>query len=46
LALVLRKILPKRKVDLTVHFDKIDLGVEAIGDWKEFERGFYRERLK
>lgn len=31
------KIIPKRKVDLTENFDKIDLGVEAIGEWKEFE---------
>jgi bifunctional DNA-binding transcriptional regulator/antitoxin component of YhaV-PrlF toxin-antitoxin module len=35
------KIVPKRKVDLTKFFDEIDLGVEAIGGWKEFERKFY-----
>jgi len=35
------KILPKRKVDLTAFFDKIDLGVEAIGNWGEFEKKFY-----
>jgi len=35
------KILPKRKVDLTAFFDKIDLGVEAIGSWSEFEKKFY-----
>ena len=35
------KILPKRKVDLTAFFDKIDLGVEAIGNWREFEKKFY-----
>jgi len=35
------KILPKHKVDLTAFFDKVDLGVEAIGNWKEFERSFY-----
>jgi len=32
------KIIPKRRVDLTANFDKVDLGVEAIGDWKEFEK--------
>jgi bifunctional DNA-binding transcriptional regulator/antitoxin component of YhaV-PrlF toxin-antitoxin module len=35
------KIVPKRHVDLTENFDKVDLGVEAIGDWKEFEKKFY-----
>jgi bifunctional DNA-binding transcriptional regulator/antitoxin component of YhaV-PrlF toxin-antitoxin module len=32
------KIIPKRRVDLTENFDKVDLGVEAIGSWKEFEK--------
>ena len=32
------KIVPKRKIDLTKFFDKALLDVEAIGDWKEFER--------
>ncbi|MFQ6095162.1 MAG: hypothetical protein ACE5NN_03355 [Candidatus Bathyarchaeia archaeon] len=36
------KIIPKRKVDLTLNFDKIDLGVEAIRSWKEFEKRVYR----
>jgi len=35
------KIIPKRRVDLTENFDKVDLGVEAIGSWKEFEKKFY-----
>ncbi|MEX2723137.1 MAG: hypothetical protein Q6367_004525 [Candidatus Freyarchaeota archaeon] len=35
------KIIPKRHVDLTKHFDQVDLGVEAIGSWKEFEKKFY-----
>jgi len=35
------KIIPKRRVDLTEAFDKVDLGVEAIGSWKEFEKKFY-----
>lgn len=34
------KIIPKRRVDLTLNFDKVDLGVEAIGEWKEFEKKF------
>ena len=33
------KIMPKRRVDLTVYFDAIDLGVEAIEEWSEFKRG-------
>lgn len=32
------KIIPKRRVDLTENFDKVDLDVEAIGSWKEFEK--------
>ena len=35
------KILPKRKVDLTEFFDEVDLGVEAIESWREFEKAFY-----
>jgi len=35
------KILPKRKVDLTEFFDSVDLGVEAIEGWREFEKRFY-----
>jgi len=38
------KIVPKRRVDLTASFDKIDLGVETIGSWKEFEKKFYEAR--
>jgi len=34
------KIVPKRRIDLTQFFDKVDLGVEAIGSWKEFEKRF------
>jgi len=34
------KTVPKRKVDLTRFFDEVDLGVEAIGGWEEFERKF------
>ena len=39
------KIIPKRRVDLTEDFDKVDLGVEAIGSWKEFEKKFYGVRI-
>ncbi len=35
------KIIPKHKVDLTEFFDEVDLSVEAIGNWKEFEKKFY-----
>lgn len=35
------KIIPKRRVDLTASFDKVDLGVGAIGSWKQFEKKFY-----
>jgi bifunctional DNA-binding transcriptional regulator/antitoxin component of YhaV-PrlF toxin-antitoxin module len=35
------KIVPKRRVDLTESFDKVDLGVEAVGSWKQFEKGLY-----
>ena len=37
------KLVPKRRVDLTVCFDKVDLGVESIGSWKEFEKKLYEE---
>ncbi len=35
------KLVPKRKVDLTEFFDKVDLGVDSVGSWKAFERKFY-----
>jgi bifunctional DNA-binding transcriptional regulator/antitoxin component of YhaV-PrlF toxin-antitoxin module len=35
------KIVPKRRVDLTESFDKVDLGVEAIESWRQFEKKFY-----
>lgn len=35
------KIIPKHKVDLTEFFDRADLGAEAIGNWREFEKRFY-----
>ena len=35
------KLVPKRRVDLTENFDKVDLGVEAIGSWKQFEKRIY-----
>jgi len=37
------KLVPKRRVDLTACFDKVDLGVESIGSWKEFEKKLYGE---
>lgn len=34
------KLVPKRRFDLTECFDKVDLGVEAIGSWSHFEKKF------
>ena len=34
------KLIPKRRVDLTEYFDKVDLGVDAIGSWSQFEKKF------
>jgi bifunctional DNA-binding transcriptional regulator/antitoxin component of YhaV-PrlF toxin-antitoxin module len=38
------KLVPKRRVDLTACFDKVDLGVDSIGSWKQFEKKFYEAR--
>jgi DNA-binding transcriptional regulator/RsmH inhibitor MraZ len=35
------KVIPKQRVDLTEDFDNVDLGVEAIENWKEFEKRFH-----
>jgi bifunctional DNA-binding transcriptional regulator/antitoxin component of YhaV-PrlF toxin-antitoxin module len=32
------KLVPKRRVDLTKYFDKVDLGVKSIDSWSEFEK--------
>jgi bifunctional DNA-binding transcriptional regulator/antitoxin component of YhaV-PrlF toxin-antitoxin module len=37
------KLVPKRKIDLTECFDKIDLGVKSIGKWSDFEKEIYEE---
>ena len=37
------KLVPKRRIDLTECFDKVDLGVKSIGNWTEFEKKFYEE---
>ena len=34
------KLVPKHRVDLTVCFDKVDLGVDAIGNWSAFEKKY------
>jgi bifunctional DNA-binding transcriptional regulator/antitoxin component of YhaV-PrlF toxin-antitoxin module len=39
------KVIPKKKVDLTKFFDKADLGVDFINDWKKFEKKFYGEAV-
>ncbi|MFP3909705.1 MAG: AbrB/MazE/SpoVT family DNA-binding domain-containing protein [Archaeoglobaceae archaeon] len=35
------KIIPKKRPDLTKYFDSVDMGVEAIEDWEEFEEKFH-----
>ncbi len=35
------KIIPKKKPDLTKYFDSVDLDVDFIEEWEEFERKFY-----
>jgi len=35
------KVIPKRRVDLTEDFNKVDLCVEAIESWKEFEKRYH-----
>ncbi len=37
------KLVPKRRVNLTEFFDKVDLGVDSIGNWSEFEKGISEE---
>ena len=37
------KLIPKRRVDLTESFDKVDLGVKSIADWDQFEKRFHSE---
>ena len=37
------KLVPKRRVDLTECFDKVDLGVDSIGNWVAFEKKFSEE---
>ena len=34
------KIIPKQHIDLTENFDKLDLGIDSIGDWKQFQKRF------
>ena len=38
------KLVPKRHVDLTKYFDKVDLGVKSIGSWSEFEKKISEEQ--
>lgn len=37
------KLVPKRRVDLTLYFDKVDLGVDSVGNWDTFEKRIYEE---
>ena len=36
------KLVPKRRIDLTECFDKVDLNVDAIGGWSQFEKKFFK----
>jgi bifunctional DNA-binding transcriptional regulator/antitoxin component of YhaV-PrlF toxin-antitoxin module len=38
------KLIPKRRVDLTKYFDKVDLGVKSIDSWSEFEKKISEEQ--
>ncbi len=38
------KLIPKKRAQLRRFFDAVSLDVDAIGDWSEFERKFYRMR--
>ena len=38
------KLVPKHRVDLTECFDSVDLGVEAIDSWRQFEKRFHEVR--
>ncbi len=38
------KLIPRRRRDLTRFFDSVDLGVESIVDWAEFEAELPRGR--
>jgi len=35
------KVKDLKRFNLTKFFDSVDLGVDAIGDWREFERGLH-----
>ena len=37
------KLVPKRRVDLTEYFDKVDLGVKSIDNWAAFEKKTFEE---
>jgi bifunctional DNA-binding transcriptional regulator/antitoxin component of YhaV-PrlF toxin-antitoxin module len=39
------KLIPKRRVDLTECFDKVDLRVKSIGSWSEFEKKFSEDSI-
>jgi hypothetical protein len=38
-------LIAKWGVDLTKYFDKVDLGVESIDDWSEFEAWFAEQEF-
>jgi bifunctional DNA-binding transcriptional regulator/antitoxin component of YhaV-PrlF toxin-antitoxin module len=38
------KIIPRKKVDLTKFFDRVDMGADGRGDWGTFESRMAEER--
>ena len=37
---------PNKKIDLTVYFDSLDLGIDAIDDWDEYQRAWVEEEFR
>lgn len=37
------KLVPRRLIDLTQYFDKVDLDVDSIGSWATFEKRIHKE---
>lgn len=36
------KLVPRRLIDLTQYFDKVDLDVDSIGNWATFEKRIHK----
>jgi hypothetical protein len=37
---------PNKKIDLTAYFDSLDLGVDAIDDWDEFQKAWAEAEIR